>query len=97
MILNKKRNGAATLTLTKDYIVTLPRDYQSDPIHESKVGRNFTKIPQTLFLYDYNSNLKKAVHLNTPILRITSDPESNTVYAIVVDPEFTLIRCELSD
>lgn len=97
MILNEKRNGAAELTLTKDYIVTLQRDYQSDPMDESKVGRDFTKIPQTLFLYDYNSNLKKVVHLNMPILRITSDPESNTVYAIAVDPEFTLIRCELSD
>lgn len=97
LILNKKRKGAAELALTKDYIVTLQRDYQNDPTDETTVGRDFSKIPQTLFLYDYKSNLKKIVHLHTPILRIAADTKSNTVYAIVIDPDFRLVKCELPE
>lgn len=97
LILNKKRKGAAELALTKDYIVTLQRDYQNDPTDETTVGRDFNKIPQTLFLYDYKSNLKKIVHLHTPILRIAADTKSNTVYAIVINPDFTLVKCELPE
>lgn len=97
LIPNKKRKGAAELALTKDYIVTLQRDYQNDPTDETTVGRDFNKIPQTLFLYDYKSNLKKIVHLHTPILRIAADTKSNTVYAIVINPDFTLVKCELPE
>ena len=97
LILNKKRKGAAELALTKDYIVTLQRDYQNDPTDETTVGRDFNKIPQTIFLYDYKSNLKKIVHLHTPILRIAADTKSNTVYAIVINPDFTLVKCELPE
>lgn len=95
LLLNRKKKGAADLALTKDYIVTLQRDYQNDPTDETTVGRDFSKIPQTLFLYDYNSNLKKIVHLHTPILRIAADTRSNTVYAIVINPDFTLVKCNL--
>lgn len=93
--LNKNKTGAPELTLTKDYIVTLQRDYLNDPTDETKVGRDFTKTPQTLFLYDYDSNLRKIIHLKLPILRVTSHPENNTIYAIVLDSEFVLIKCEL--
>ena len=45
IIPNRKRKGAMELTLTKDYIATLQRDYLNDPTDESQVGRDFTKIP----------------------------------------------------
>lgn len=95
MILNRKKENAKELALTKDYIVTLQRDYLNDPTDETTVGRDFTKLPQTLFLYDYKSNLKKIIHLQMPILRIAADSKSNTVYAITVNPDFMLVKCEL--
>lgn len=96
-IIDKKKRGSAELALTKNYIVTLQRDYQNDPMDESTVGRDFTKIPKTLFLYDYKSNLRKIVHLNMPIIRIASEIESDVIYAIGLNPDFTLIKCDLSD
>lgn len=97
IILNNKRKGAMELAITKDYIVTLQRDYQNDPTDETTVGRDFTKIPQTLFLYDYKSNLKKILHFHVPILRIAAETKSNTIYAIVINPDFTLVKCEIPE
>lgn len=95
MILDRKKGYARELALTKDYIVTLQRDYLKDPTDETTVGRDFTKLPQTLFLYDYKSNLKKIINLQMSILRIAADSKSNTIYAIAVNPDFMLIKCEL--
>lgn len=97
IVLDKKKKGSMELALTKDYIVTLQRDYQSDPTNEAKVGRDFTKLPQTLFLYDYKSNLRKIVDLGMPVLRIAADIKNNVVYAIVVNPDFMIAKCELPD
>ena len=97
IVLDKKKKGSVELALTKDYIVTLQRDYQTDPTNEVKVGRDFTKLPQTLFLYDYKSNLRKIVNLGMPVLRIAADIKNNTVYAIVVNPDFMIVKCELPD
>lgn len=96
IVLDRKRTGAMELALTKDYIVTLQRDYVNDATDESKVGRDFTKLPQTLFLYDYTTgDLLKILHLHLPILRIAADIRSNTVYAIAVNPDFVMVKCEL--
>ena len=97
IVLDKKKRGGMELALTKDYIVTLQRDYQTDPTNEAKVGRDFTKLPQTLFLYDYKSNLRKIVDLDMPVLRIAADIKNNAVYAIVVNPDFMIVKCELPD
>lgn len=92
IVLDRKRNGSMELALTKDYIVTLQRDYSTDPTHEERVGRDFTKLPQTLFFYDYKSNLRKIVNLGMPVLRIAAACKDNTVYAIVVNPDFMLVK-----
>lgn len=97
VVLDKEKKGCMELALTKDYIVTLQRDYQTDPTNEARVGRDFTKLPQTLFLYDYKSNLRKIVNLGMPVLRIAADIKNNTVYAIVVNPDFMIVKCELPD
>lgn len=89
---NRSKKGISELALTKDYIVTLERDYSQDPTDESSVGRDFNKAPQTVFLYDYNLNLKKIIHLGMPIFRLTADPLSNEIYAIGINPDFTIIR-----
>lgn len=96
LILNKKKMGMMEITLTKDFIVALQRDYRYDQTDETKVGRDFNKLPHTLFVYDYKSNLKKIIDLKLPILRIASDSKNNMVYAITLNPDFMLVKFELS-
>lgn len=92
---DKKKRGAGDLALTSDYIVTLERDRKIDQTDEETVGRDFTKLPQTVFLYDYDLNLVKILDLGIPILRLAASPQKNQLYAIGVNPDFVLIKCEL--
>lgn len=89
------RGGAKELALTSKYIVTLERDREFDDTDERKVGRDFTKLSHTVFLYDYDLQLKKIINLGAPILRLTADVGTNTLYAIIVNPDFMLVKCEL--
>lgn len=91
----KKAKGASELCLSRDYIITLERDRTRDKTDETAVGRDASLRPTTVFLYDYELNLKRIVDLSAPILRICSDITRNTLYAIVVVPDYTLVKCEL--
>ena len=55
--------------------------------------RDLSKVPNTIFVYDYNFNLKKIINMSMPILRIAAKGDSNTLYAIGIDLE-TTIRSE---
>jgi len=93
---DKKRRGISSMTFTLDYIVCYQRDYSVDNQDESKVGRNFLKCSKTLFLYDYKGTLKKIVNLGYPVLRITANFDSNTLYAIIiVNDEFRIAKYQL--
>lgn len=92
---NPQINGALGLALTKDYIITIQRDYEVDKTDESTMGMDFEKLPQTVFLYNYKGELQKIVDIGIPILRIAGDIENNDLYAIGVDPEFVLVKSEL--
>jgi len=83
------------LALTKDYIVALQRDYSADNTDESTVGRDFDKLPQTIFLYNYDLELKRIVHLGMPILRLSGDPTNNTVCAIGLSPDFAIVKLDI--
>lgn len=90
--LNYRKKGISELTLTKDYIVALQRDYATDPTDETTVGRDFDKLPKTLFIYDYDGNLKKILNFKLPIIRISSYSNENTIYIIGLNPDFTLMK-----
>lgn len=90
IIFDNSRKGIYGMAITKDFIVTLQRDYENDPTDESQVGRDFEKLPQTLFVYDYDGNLLKIINYNVPIGRIAGDIKTNMVYALYVDPDFKL-------
>lgn len=94
-VYKEQEQGAKGMALLKDYIVTLERDRTIDDTDESKVGRDFTKLPQTVFLYDYKLNLRKIIHLGMPVIRIAADPSTNTLYVIGVNPDFMLMKYEL--
>ncbi|MGL4806787.1 MAG: hypothetical protein ACRC26_10630, partial [Bacteroidales bacterium] len=85
--------GGPGITATKDYIVKIERDPEQDK--STATGGDFTKLPQTLFLYSYEGELQKIVNMKTPLLRVGGDFSDNMIYAINVDPEFKLIRINL--
>ena len=92
---DRKRAGIFEVGLSKDYIICLQRDYAEDDMDERKVGRDVSKCPHTVFLYDYEGNLQKIVNLGIPVMRIAADHRSNVLYAIGADPEYVLVKFEL--
>ena len=95
IVFGRNRTGSMDMTLTKDYIVTVQRDYETDDIEESTVGMDFSKLPKTLFLYDYDGNLKKIVNVNIPVFGIAGDINNNEVYALGTAPEFVIAKFKL--
>lgn len=90
-----KKTGNMDITLSKDYVITIQRDYENDKTDESSVGMDFNKLPKTLFLYDYSGNLKRIVDVGIPVFRVGSNTKDNTVYAIGVNPDFMIVKIEL--
>lgn len=89
------KKNISDLALTQDYIVALQRDYFTDNTDESKVGRDFSQLPQTVFLYDYDLNLIRIINTGIPLLRLAADPHNNTVYAIGVNPDFNIVKFDI--
>lgn len=80
-------------TLTKDYIVTAQlKEFKT----ETDKFSGYDKLPQTLYLYDYELNLQKIVDLKVPIYRLAGNENSNSVYAIVSNPEYSIVKVDLS-
>lgn len=90
VVFDRSRKGVYDMALTKDFIVAIQRDYEEDPTDESRVGRDIGKLPQTLFVYDYDGNLLKTINYSVPIGRIAGDIKTNTIYAIYAEPNFKL-------
>ena len=95
VIFDRRVKGVRGLCMSKDFIITLQRDRRKDDTDESTVGRDASKCPRTVFLYDYDGNLVKIVDLGIPVMRIASEEQSNTLYAIGVNPDFVLVKYEL--
>lgn len=99
--INEVRNPApSAIALTKDYIVTIDRDKQTkETVAESHSNnrflRNFSKSPQTLFVYDYNFQLKRIIHTHIPMFRLAARGDDNVVYFMGVKDEFCIAKCRL--
>jgi hypothetical protein len=94
-IYDNPEHGIQELALTSEYIVTIQRDRKTDQTDDRMVGRDFNKLPHTVFLYNYKLQLLKIIDLGIPLLRLAADPLSNTVYAIGVNPDFVLVKFEV--
>lgn len=90
-------NRPLKIVLTKDYIVALQQDKDTEfPTTKRTSGiRDFSKVPTTLLVYDYDFNLKKIINMGMPILRIASKGDSNTLYTVGIDLDFCILRYEL--
>lgn len=93
---SSSKSGAMELALTDDYIVLLQRDVEVEgTIPYEKHGRGMDSLPRSLFVYDYDLNLRKIVNMPFPMLRLCGDTDTNTVYAMAINPEFELISMDL--
>lgn len=95
IIFDRKVGGIFGLCMSKDYIIALQRDRTKDAMDESTVGRDVSKCPHHVFLYDYDGNLVKIVDLGIPVMRIAAEEKDNTLYAIGANPEYVLVKYEL--
>lgn len=87
--------GVFGLSLCKDYIVSLHRDWENERLDKSITGRDERMLPHLAYLYDYKGNLVKIVDLGVRVVRIASDRRSNTLYALVLNPDYMLVKYEL--
>ena len=96
--LSKKSSGAMELALTKDYIVLLQRDKEVEgEALAPKYPRDMSVLPRSLFIYDYDLELKKIVNMPFAMLRLCGDDNGNYIYAIAANPDFSIIRIDLSE
>lgn len=95
IVTDRTQRGGGDITICKDYIVVLQRDYETDPTDETTVGRDISKCPHTVFLYDFESRLVKIVDLGMPAMRIAASPNSNKLYAIGAYPDYVLAEYNL--
>ncbi len=80
------------MAITKDYIVVArPKEFKKD----IDINTGMQKRPHTLYLYDYELNLVKIIDTKVPICRLAGNEKSNTVYAIVTNPEYSIVKIEL--
>jgi len=91
MRMKEKTALISEIALTKDYIVTI----QKKELKEGITEKNNIKPPETLYLYDYGLNLLKIIDTQVPVLRLASDGKSNTIYAIIINPEYSIVKIEL--
>lgn len=79
--------------ITKDYIVSIERTKEDEAnLPPKKRGENsLSRLPQTLFIYDYDLNLLKILNLHMPILRIAGDIYNNKLYLVgIKDGEYNI-------
>lgn len=92
----------SAIALTKDYIITIERDEQTQEVEtksssENRFVRAFSKTPQTLFVYDYEFNLKKILYTRIPMFRLAARGNDNTVYFMGVKEEFCINKCVIEE
>lgn len=90
--------GLMELGVTKDYVVMLQRDVEVEgEMPKPKSPRDMSTLPRSLFVYDYDLNLKKVINMPFPLLRVCGDVNDNCVYAIAINPEYMVIKIDLDD
>lgn len=88
--------GIMELGLTNKYIVMLQRDVEVEgELPKAKYSRDVSTLPHSLFIYDYELNLKKIINMPFPMLRLCGDVKTNKIYAMSVNPEYELISIDL--
>lgn len=87
--------GPIGATLTSNYIVTIENDPKEEQVDYFKIGLDYSKLPRSICLYDYELQLRKVIKLDMPIIRLASSYKDDTVYILGVNPDFIIYKLEL--
>ena len=83
------------IILTKDIITLEKEENTPTPTKRTAGIRDLSQVPNTIFVYDYDFNLKKIIDMGMPILRIETKGNSNTIYAVGIDLDFCIVTYEI--
>lgn len=87
--LGKNEIGVSEVAMTQNYIITA--EYFDKDISSKDLKPNNYTLPESLCVYDYDLRLKKILKVDRPIMRISGHSNSDTIYAIVEDPDFKIV------
>ena len=83
--------GISEVTLMKDYIVCLIKDFKSEAR-----GRDPKAAPKAVYLFDYKGRLTHIFDLPNHTVRLAADGQSNTFYAVSVEPDYAIVKYDLT-
>ena len=87
------RRGFQDVALTKDYVVGLQRDEAVEgKVPANAQGRDPRALPHSLFVYDGSLKPVCILNLDVPIVRLCGDGASNELFAVVVNPEYSIVK-----
>lgn len=87
--LGKNKTGISEIALTKNYVVTA--ECLEEKVSVENLKPNNGILPKSLCVYDYNLQLKKVLEIDRPIMRIGAHSDSDTIFAIIEDPEYKMV------
>lgn len=87
--------GVSEIALTKNYIATA--EYLDKDVSHKDMRRQSYVLPRYICLYDYTMQLKKILNVDKPIMRISGNSDSDTIYAIVENPDYTIVEISVSE
>ena len=87
--LGKNKTGISEIALTKNYVVTAECLEENVAVEDLNLHNGI--LPKSLCVYDYNLQLKKVLEIDRPIMRIGAHSDSDTIFAIIEDPEYKMV------
>jgi hypothetical protein len=89
--------GVKELTFTRDYIacLTMDRENRENRVSMYSRGQEIKVSLCTVYLFDYEGNLRYILEPETHIIRLASDTESNLLYAVGIHPDFRMVTFDL--
>lgn len=95
--LDAEAEGAREMCTTKDYIVLVQRDLETEGEKpKPRFLRDLAVAPHSMFVYDYDLNLRAILHFDLPVVRVAGDVQSNDVYWVAADEEFRVLKTTIA-
>ncbi|MDR2680079.1 MAG: hypothetical protein LBC47_04630 [Tannerella sp.] len=91
---NGHSTGVSDVTFTKDYIACLTPDAKNEEnMFGTFVRGREMKVPlMSVYLFDIEGNLRYILDPPFHIIRLASDTDSNTLYAVSIEPDYRIVR-----
>lgn len=92
-------SGVGDICFTKDYIACLVIDPENiDKKHQTVLrGRKMAISIHSVYLFDYQGHLSYILDLPVLAIRLASDVQSNTLYLVAIEPDYSIIKYDLSE